>query len=94
MTTDRRYLKYRNQKFKDWKNKVKKRVPELLRYFAENNDNYDYMKLLGSTIKALYDPLYSYSYEGKMLDTTNQLAFQIMLEIDVDQLFKIVNSPK
>ena len=91
------YKRYNWIKFRAWKNKVYNRLPDLVikLYTFEKKGNYidyDKKKLLGSVIREISNPEYAHMDNGKFLDDTNQMAYQIILELEVQRLFKFINS--
>lgn len=87
----RRYVNYRRKKYSDWKDRVKKYLPNLTnRFYAMCTTryiDYDMHKLLGRVILNINDPLYTFSYNGGEND---EIALECLLEIQVNELFAFV----
>jgi hypothetical protein len=93
-----RYRRYSQRKFKAWKERVGQHLPEMAIAFYSAKLNgrqipYEKEKLLGFVIESISNPYYSImdSY-GKRLDAESVLASEVILEIQVSELFAFVKS--
>ena len=77
-----RITKYRDNQFKDWRNRVRKRLPWLAAVTLARNDR-NAEHTLGRVLQEINDPMRSYSSKD-----SDGIARQILLEILVEELFK------
>ncbi len=91
---DRRYIKYRRNKFKKWKDRVKKHLPSrVIKFYSfPKHIDYEKHKLLGGVIKDISDPYYVFLHTGD--DYNNEMAMEILLEIRVRDLFSFISKLK
>lgn len=85
------------EKFNVWRSKVKKQLPELVIKFYTCKLNGKYIPyekevLLGRVIDAINNPFYSI-IDSKLehIDDTGQMASEVILEIQVEELFQYIN---
>lgn len=74
--------------FKIWRQKVKKRLPEMVTKFYTQNHPAEIHKKLGDIISDINNPFFGIMYEGKKLKKNDKIAFQIILELNVEEIFK------
>ncbi len=90
---DRRYQNYSRRIFNEWRNRVKMHLPAFVTAFYSTTSfiDYDKHKLLGNVISGINDPYYSIigSY-GSRLDNNSEMAMQIILKIQVNELFAFI----
>lgn len=97
---DERYRRYRERKFREWKRKVAKHLPQLAMDFYQaklDGKHIDYNKEmnLGRVIDGISDPASTiYNYQGERNAPGMQMAAEIILEIQVEELFKFVKELK
>jgi len=90
---DRRYINYSRQKFSNWKDRVKQHLPFFVTQFYSINGHIDYdkHKLLGRVILGINDPYYSLvDFSMKRLDYSEEMATEVILEIQVNELFSFI----
>lgn len=89
---NRIYLNYQRKKFRDWKDRVKKYLPSVVTQFyaIKGHIDYDKHKLLGFVILGINDPYYGFTHNGKQVDYSSEMAAEVMLEIQVNELFGFV----
>lgn len=93
-----RYKKYSRKKFKEWKNRVSHYLPSLAIAFYKAKIGGLYMpyekeKLLGQVIADINNPFYSLlDTWGERKDYENEMAAEIMLQLQVNELFAFINT--
>lgn len=89
-----RYKRYSRNKFKDWKKRVSNYLPGIAVKFYSFVGYIDHEKhkLLGTVIREINNPSYALiDTDGKRMDYQNQMACEIILELQVSELFAFVN---
>ncbi len=92
---DRRYINYSRRKFNDWRDRVKKHLPEFVCSFYSIHGHIDYSKhkLLGFVILGINNPFYTIEgHDGKRMDRENEMAMEVILEIQVNELFAFIKA--
>ena len=82
-------------KFEDWRDRVKKHLPFIVTKFYQCNKHIDYSmhKKLGQVISDINNPFYTIQdYYGKPVDETGEMGLQIVLKIQVEDLFSFVQN--
>ena len=90
---DRRYINYSRKKFNNWRDRVKKHLPLFVTafYSIERYIDYDTHKLLGRIILNINNPFYTIqSCDGKNIDRESEMCMEMLLEIDVNNLFNFI----
>jgi len=90
-----KYTMYRRRKFNDWRDRVKKHLPLFVTKFYSINKFIDYSqhKRLGRVILGINDPFYSIqNSNGQRVDYTNEMALEVVLEIEVCELFAFIQN--
>jgi len=93
------YNKYQKTKFNNWKHSVRQRLADVGLYIFSKGV-YEYLPyekvlLFGRVTKDLYNPFYSLIDEdGKRLDSNNEMASQVLLELMVNELFAFYSNHK
>lgn len=85
------YRKYARNKFQVWKMKVNRRLPEIgIKILSKEKGEYhsENMKLFGRVLAAINDPYYSIQDRLENCNAESEMALQIILEIQVCELFK------
>lgn len=88
-----RYKRYAREKFKDWKSRVAKHLPVLVTKFYASTEPIPYHMhvLLGTVIKEINNPAYGILDEkGKRIES-DSIAFEVVLELQVEELFKYIH---
>ncbi len=88
-----RYKNYTRRSFKEWKNKVCDHLPYFVTEFYKIKKYVDYHKhvLLGRVIANINNPAYAIVDEdGKRLDYQNEMAMEVLLELQVQELFSFI----
>jgi len=95
---DYRFKNYRRRQFENWKQKVRKRLPEITIAFYNAKLSgmyipYETEKMLGAVIRDINNPYYSIQDDRMNLitDTTSEISAIVILEIMVNKLFAFVN---
>ncbi len=85
---------YDNKKWKEWKEKVRNKFPSLVVDFYKKTNYRENEKLLGIVIQDISNHLYSLvDSSGKRIsDDGDKIAYRIILEVNVEAIFKFVYS--
>jgi len=89
-----RYKRYAREKFKDWKKRVAAHLPVLVTKFYASTKYIPYEKhvLLGSVIKDINNPFYAITdRQGDFVNEDSELSLQIILELQVEELFNFIH---
>lgn len=95
MATER-YKRYARNKYKEWAKRVNEHLPhlaiKLYTYELSGHRVEDYRKrLLGAVIEAINNPYHTLiDHTGKRSDYTNEMAAEIILQIQVNDLFSYI----
>ena len=93
-----RYSKYRRRVFEEWKQRVNKRLPDAVIKFYSCVLNgkyirYEKHKLLGQVIADINNPYYAITNRhGDLLDEIGIISSEVILSIQVEELFKFINT--
>ncbi len=90
---NRRYILYSRNKFNDWRDRVKLHLPFFVTEFyrIKGHVDYDKHKLLGRVILGINDPYYTLvDFDMKKFNRDSEVAAEIILEIQVNELFSFV----
>lgn len=78
--------------FKLWRDRVKKALPHMVVKFYSQNHPYKVHMKIGQIIADINNPFFGVVYEGKRLRASDKLVFQMMLEIEVEEIFQKINT--
>lgn len=94
---NRRYINYSRKKFNAWRSRVAKHLPYFATEFYKipTYIDYDTHKLLGRVISGINDPFYSITnHDGTRTDYQGEMAAEIILELQVNELFAYIQKHK